>query len=418
MPPGLDGAPGADGARGPGATGAVLWPAAAALLQHRGGLPQKRIIPFKKQVTTWSGNNIDGNFKMLLDVDFGTLDTARPGLAGDTGSGGLVMWSWDVLVKAQPDIVDRVIARGVQDPWGCNSNLVNGTLRLQFKDPRTGAVQLEPLHNVPFFARLSDQTGHEHCRSDKDPLPMNMEGYDVPGKSLKVYPPFSPKSGATPALPSLAQLDYDKNEIVLSESCPVSRWLACRKGQWMDDLPGVWGSPRVYITQVDLNGVDTKWAQGKGGPVQHNAVGAGTIAAMDTGGGPIQIGNKCATCTAPGCADLPEFPAPKYPIACPAFWRGFHAPNNCKCYADQVTFHLEGNGGGKTQLTFTQDSVVNAMESSGGTGSTDHVPTMMVCDGVCISGGNYANLGGILFNNYPSAIDYKRNQMCNNAQPV
>jgi len=297
----------------------------------------------------------------------------------DTGGRVLIMDDFKALKEAQPDI--EVITEDTFTPWNEPAKFVKGKFTLQV----TTSDGYEDLTlEAEFYAcspRCSNNNiGLSNGFGSMSPL-KNQQGieymtFDFPYNQL-----------------------YSRMILQPAYECNYLDKL------WIDDRNfngGAWAL--VFVNSLQVEGVQTKWAQGKGGLPQY-ANNKGTMGMLDTGGGPMFL----ATENIPG---FPTIPPPQtisgQPVGqsdCRERFPWINDPGyaGCLCYYGKVEFQLQSAESQVTKtIRWTNDDVAGEYGD----------PTFIGCEKANIGGGNYVNLGAVMFVLHKITMGVNTYEMC------
>ena len=297
-----------------------------------------------------------------IDITYGP-NLVKPATV-DTGGKVLIMNDFVALQAAQPDIV--VIYNNTSTPWSKPAKFVKGkfTLHVINSDGSQEDLTLE----TEFYAcdpicygMGSNNIGLSNGFGSMSPL-KKQQGIEHMTFDL-------PKD---PSLPDrlILQPAYKCNDL---------------DRLWIDgrDFGNSW--PFVFVNSLKVDGVQTEWAQGTNGPPQTNG-NTGTMGMFDTGGGPVFL----ATDNKP---DFPTLPLLPHSDDCRDIYSWFFDPSKgyegCACYYGDVEFQLESAAPTITKKTlrWTNDDVVG----------NNGAPSFVACKKANLGGGNYVNLGTVMF---------------------
>lgn len=330
-------------------------------------------IPFVKRDAVLASSDIyvNINFGGSGNGDYSTTTMV------DTGNHVLIMDSFEKLKAVQPSV--QIVKSG-KEPWGHSAHFVKG--KFSISTAGGGVLTLEAEFWACTEAGCMNNIGLANGWESQSPL-MNQPSID--------YITF----------------DYQQNQILLNPTYTCSSWMG------IDDRSGmIW--PFVYIDELDVDGVRTKWAMGKGGPPQYWR-NPGTMGMFDTGGGPIFLATQNYIIPSSGlpkpkgtgqCPAYSFFAANQAPCSQDCLLNGENCPEycGCKCYYGDVAFKLESADSSVTK----EIKLTNADVAKGETG----VPTFIGCDKANLGGGDYANLGGVMFDLHKITMGVNSHKVC------
>jgi len=330
-----------------------------------------KTIPFVKHDETLASSDIYVNINF---GDSGNGDYNTSTLV-DTGNHVLIMDSFDQLKAVQPSV--QIIRSGTE-PWGHSAHFVQG--KFSISTAGGGVLTLEAQFWACTEAGCMNNIGLANGWDSQSPL-MNQPSID--------YVTF----------------DYQQKQMLLNPEYDCPSWMG------IDDRSGmIW--PFVYIDELDVNGVRTEWAKGKDGPPQYWR-NPGTMGMFDTGGGPIFLATQNIPIPNSG------LPKPQGTGQCSAFYswanetpcspdclNGGACPQycGCECYYGDVAFKLESADSSVTK----EINLTNADVAKGEAG----VPTFIGCDKANLGGGDYANLGGVMFDLHKITMGVNSHKVC------
>jgi len=301
-----------------------------------------------------------------VDITYG------PGLVKlamvDTGNDVLIMDDFKALQEAQPGIVVKI--NNTFTPWNEPAKFVKGkfTLHVINSDGSQEDLTLE----AEFYAcspkcdRNNNNIGLSNGFGSMSPL-KNQQGIEYMTFDL-------PKD---PSLPDrlILQPAYECNDL---------------DRLFIDDRNFGAAWPFVFVDSLKVEGVQTAWAKGTDGPPQQNG-NNGTMGMFDTGGGPVFL----ATDNFPG---FPTLPPPQNPgfdgqSRCKdLYWWFFDKTagyEGCSCYYGDVEFRLQSAAPTVTKKTLRW--------TNGDLAGSNGAPTFVACEVANLGGGNYVNLGSVMF---------------------
>lgn len=325
----------------------------------------------------------------------------------DTGSHFLVVSSFESLQQLQPDItvinesdpsclVSKTACdncpprdngnRGcVTEPFGHIAKWVKGTISIAAANG-----EVLTLEDVVFYACADEQPSW---------IPTTCKGNFGISNG---YNSRSPLMNRPSVVGNYITFDYKNSQMLLQPTYNCPSWMG------IDDRAGmIW--PFVFIDEFYVDGVKTDWALGKGGPKQYNN-NVGTMGMLDTGGGVIHLATESIDKNAGQPPQDWNIPAPQSPQygECPdgRNWKFIH-DNGCTCYYGDIELTLEGAGAldSTKDIRVTHDDVVGLYPKE------TEVPTWVSCPMVPGTG-NYANLGGVIFNLHKITFGINAPEVC------
>ena len=294
---------------------------------------------------------------LYVDITYG------PGLvklaAVDTGGMVLIMDDFEALIKAQPGIV--VISEGYT-PWNNPAKFVEGNFTLHVTN--SDGSQEDLPFETKFWA-CSPKCSNNNIATNNNLGLSN---------GLDSLSPFKNQSGIEHITFDLPK-DGSRNDRMILQPAYECNDLD-KLGIDDRNYNGVAFS-FVFVNSLKVEGVQTEWAKGTNGPPQY-ADNNGTMEMFETGGGPMFL----ATENIPG---FPPIPPPQSDQSnCLKNWPG----SGCYCYYGDVEFQLQSANSNVTKdIRWTNDDVagVNGDE------------TFIGCEKASLGGGNYVNLGTVMF---------------------